>query len=67
MHESFRPRDKIFELFKSSTEFEDRHHTVGLPCNTNTLILPDNFTPSKQRVKPLVKRPKHQPKFFKNM
>ena len=48
MHESFRPGVKIFELFKSSIEFEGRHHTVGLPCNTDTLILPDNFIPSKQ-------------------
>ena len=48
MHESFRPGVKIFELFKSSIEFEDRHHTVGLPCNTDTLIIPDNFIPSKQ-------------------
>ena len=46
----------MFELFKSSIEFEDGHHTAGLPWKIDTLILPCNFAPSKKELKPLVKR-----------
>ena len=56
--------DKIHESFKSSVEFEDGHYTVGLPWITDTLMLPDNFAPSKQRLESLV-RLKCQPALLK--
>ena len=54
-------RVRIFESFKSSVEFGDEQYTVRLPWKTDTLMLPDTFAPSKQRLESLVKRLKRQP------
>ena len=48
--------DRIHESFKPSIEFEDGHYTVGLLRKTDTLMLPDNFAPSKQRLESLFKK-----------
>ena len=56
--------DRINELFKSSIEFGNGHYTVGLPWKTDTLMLPDNFVPSKYKLELLVKRLNHQPMFL---
>ena len=39
----------------------DRHYTVDRTLKIDTLMLPDNFAPSKQRLESLVKRLKRQP------
>ena len=57
-------RDRIHESFKSSTEFRDGHYNVGLPWKTDTLMLTDNFPPSKKRLESLVKRLKYQPRLL---
>ena len=56
--------DRINELFKSSIEFGNGHYTVGLPWKTDTLMLPDNFVPSKYKLELLVKRLNRQPMFL---
>ena len=53
--------DRIHKLFKSSIECWDGLYTVGLPWKTDTLMLPDNFAPSKRRLESLVKGLKRQP------
>ena len=57
--------DRIHESFKSSIEFGDGHYTVGLPWKTYTLMLPDNFASSKQRLESLVKRLRRQSALLK--
>ena len=57
--------DRIHESFKSSIEFGDGHYTVGLPWKTDTLMLPDNFVSSKQRLESLVKRLRRQSALLK--
>ena len=53
--------NRIYKLFKSSIECWDGLYTVGLPWKTDTLMLPDNFAPSKRRLESLVKGLKRQP------
>ena len=48
--------EKRFDSLKSSIKFENGRYTVQFPWKTDSLMLPDNFLPSKQRLISLLKR-----------
>ena len=56
--------EKRFDSLKSSIKFENGRYTVQLPWKTDSLMLPDNFLPNKQRLISLLKRLKQKPELL---
>ena len=56
--------EKRFDSLQSSIKFENGRYTVQLPWKTDSLMLPDNFLQSKQRLISLLKRLTQKPELL---